>query len=383
MELSVDEKWFVKKSFWSKWRNAYLKDANFKKFWKKTNKENLDKDLVDLVNYYISSKSFEFSSRFWNLLNIRHINQIIRFGIEHFATTVALNYFTMLTYDDVSIQNLLDYINNAKILPTEYSNELFKKQINIDFTHSVNHNIILNLLYAYIKHSGYNHYLKRLEKNNFLIEKVPNIKIDKMLLTQDKLNSILEFINIKKILNNIGSSSLNILEIGAGSGRTTETIISLLDENKKIKYVIADIPPALYINFLRMKNNYPNKKIALALNVESEESLKKIYNDNDIILILPHQLNYFNNKDFDITIAIDCLHEMDKKIIKFYMDTINRISNYLYFKILNETHVPYSFNNFLSAQNKKDYQIKSSWELILDEKSTFPSNFSEFGYKII
>ena len=52
-----------------------------------------------------------------------------------------------------------------------------------------------------------------------------------------------------------------ILEIGAGSGRTTETIISLLDQDKKIKYVIVDIPPAIYINFLRMKNNYPNKKL--------------------------------------------------------------------------------------------------------------------------
>ena len=379
----MDENWFVKKSFWSKLRNAYLKDANFKKFWKETNKEKFDKDLVDLVNYYVSSKSFEFSSRFWNILNIKHINQIRQFGIENFASSVAINYFTFITYDDEKIQNILNYISNAKIDPSEYSNELFKRQINLGFSHSVNHNIILNLLHAYIKHNNYNHYFKRLEKNNFLIEKVPNIKIDKLLLTQDKLNSILEFVNIKKILDNIESSSLNILEIGAGSGRTTETIISLLDQDKKIKYVIVDIPPALYINFLRMKNNYPNKKIALALNVDSEESLKKIYDENDIILILPHQLNYFINKDFDITIAIDCLHEMDKKIIKFYMDSIHRISNYLYYKIWNKTHVPYAFNNFLSAKDKKGYQIKSSWKLILDEKSMFPSNFSEFGYKII
>jgi len=379
----MDENWFVKKSFWSKFRNAYLKDANFKKFWKETNKEKFDKDLVDLINYYVSSKSFEFSSRFWNILNIKHLNQIRQFGIENFASSVALNYFTFITYDDEKIQNILNYINNAKIDQSEYSNELFKRQINLGFSHSVNHNIILNLLYAYIKHNNYNHYFKRLEKNNFLIEKVPNIKIDKHLLTQDKLNSILEFINIKKILDNIKSSSLNILEIGAGSGRTTETIISLLDQDKKIKYVIVDIPPALYINFLRMKNNYPNKKIALALNVDSEESLKKIYDENDIILILPHQLNYFINKNFDITIAIDCLHEMDKKIIKFYMDTIHRVSNYLYYKIWNKTHVPYAFNNFLTAKDKKGYQIKNSWKLILDEKSMFPSNFSEFGYKII
>ena len=379
----MDENWFVKKTFWSKFRNAYLKDANFKKFWRKTNKDKFDKDLVDLVNYYISSKSFEFSSRFWNILNIAHLNQIKQFGIENFASTVAMHYFTTIAYDDKKIQNILNYIVNTNINPSEYSNELFKRQINIDFTHSVNHNIILNLLYTYIKHNNYNHYIKRLEKNNFLIDKVPNIKIDNLLLTQDKLNSILEFINIKKILDNIESSSFNILEIGAGSGRTTETIISLLEQDKKIKYVIVDIPPAIYINFLRMKNNYPNKKIALALNIDSQESLREMYDENDIILILPHQLNYFLNKDFDITIAIDCLHEMDKKIIKFYMDTVHRISGHLYYKVWNKTHVPYAFNNFLSAKDKKGYQIKSSWKLILDEKSTFPYNYSELGYKII
>ena len=117
-----------------------------------------------------------------------------------------------------------------------------------------------------------------------------------MILTQDKLNSILEFINIKKILSTINSQSLNFLEIGAGSGRTTETIISLLNENTKIKYVIVDIPPAIYINYLRMKNNYSNKKIVLALNIDSEDTLKKMYYESDIVFILPHQLNYFKKK---------------------------------------------------------------------------------------
>tara|TARA_B100001057_G_scaffold179264_1_gene180023 strand:- start:231 stop:1115 length:885 start_codon:yes stop_codon:yes gene_type:complete len=293
-----------------------------------------------------------------------------------------MSYFTFLTYDDEKVQTILNFINEKKIASSEYSNELFKKQVNIDFSHSVNHNIILNLLYTYIKHNKFDQYLGLLEKNNFLIEKVPHIKIDKMILTQDKLNSILEFINIKKILNIINSQSLNFLEIGAGSGRTTETIISLLNESTKIKYVIVDIPPAIYINYLRMKNNYSNKKIVLAINIDSEDSLKKMYYENDIMFIFPHQLNYFKKKEFDITVAIDCLHEMDKKIIKFYMESIDRTSNHLYYKVWDKTHVPYAFNNFLSAKDKRGYQIKDSWKMILNEKSVFPSNYSEFGYKI-
>ncbi len=379
----MDENWFKKKSYWSRLRNAFLKDADFKKFWRKADKKNLEKQLIDLIDYYISSKSFKFSSRFWNILNIKHINQIIEFGIENFATTVAMSYFTSITYNDEKIQNILNYINENKISTSEFSNELFKLQTNIDFTHSVNHNVILNLLYTYIKYNKLDHYLKLLEKNNFLIDKVPNIKIDEMTLTQDKLNSILEFENIKKIIKRINSTSMNILEIGAGSGRTTETIISLLKDEKKIKYVIVDIPPALYINYLRMKNNYPDKKIILATNIDTEESFKKTYSESDILLILPHQLNNFKKKEFDIAVAIDCLHEMDKKIINFYMDSLNRISHNLYYKIWNKTHVPYAYNNFLEAKDKKSYQIRDTWKLILDEKSIFPSNYYEFGYEII
>ena len=289
----MDENWFKNKSLWSRWKNAYLKDANFRKFWKNFNKKNLDKDLVKLVDYYISSESYKFSSRFWNIINIRHINQINEFGIENFATTIAMSYFTSIVYKDEQVKNILDYLAEKKISSSNYSNQIFKQQLNLDFSHSVNHNIILNLLYAYLKDKKIYTYLKLLEKNNFLIDKMPNIEIENQKITQDKLNSLLEFINIDRIIDKISSTSLNILEIGAGSGRTTETIISLLENKKKIKYVIVDIPPALYINYLRIKNNYPNKKIKIALGIESFESLKEIYEKNDIILILPHQLNYF------------------------------------------------------------------------------------------
>tara|TARA_B100000315_G_scaffold249592_1_gene281033 strand:+ start:131 stop:535 length:405 start_codon:yes stop_codon:yes gene_type:complete len=125
LETFMDENWFKNKSLWSRWKNAYLKDANFRKFWKNFNKKNLDKDLVELVDYYISSESYKFSSRFWNIINIRHINQINEFGIENFATTVAMSYFTFIVYKDEQVKNILDYLAKKKlahlIILTKYS----------------------------------------------------------------------------------------------------------------------------------------------------------------------------------------------------------------------------------------------------------------------
>ncbi len=378
----MDENWFINKSLWSRFKNAYLKDSDLKKFWKKISKENFDNDLINLINSYVNSKSYDFSSKFWNILNIRHINQIKDLGIENFATTVAMSYFTFIVYDDKKIEKLIEFIKINNINSKDYSYHIYKKQINIDLTHSINHNVLLNLLYAYVKHTKLDRYLPILEKNNFLIDKVPNIEINNNLLTQDKLNSIIEFENIEKFLRTIKSSNLNILEIGAGSGRTTETLISLLSESKQIKYVIVDIPPALYINYLRMKNNYKNKNIHVCYDINNENDFKKVFEDNDIILMLPHHLDYLKSKIFDITIAIDCLHEMDKKIIKYYMDKIDIISKNLYFKVWNETYLAYSFNNHLKAKDKKSYFIKNNWELISQENCIFPSNYIETIYKI-
>ena len=101
-----------------------------------------------------------------------------------------MSYFTFIVYDDKKIEKLIEFIKLNNINSRDYSYQIYKKQINIDLTHSINHNVLLNLLYAYVKHTKLDRYLPILEKNNFLIDKVPNIEINNNLLTQDKLNSI-------------------------------------------------------------------------------------------------------------------------------------------------------------------------------------------------
>ena len=59
----------------------------------------------------------------------------------------------------------------------------------------------------------------------------------------------------------------------------------------KIKYVICDIPLAIYVSFYRLKKRFnDSKKIFLAININNEEDLKKIISENDIVFIFPHQL---------------------------------------------------------------------------------------------
>ena len=70
----------------------------------------------------------------------------------------------------------------------------------------------------------------------------PPLLIEDKEIVQDDLNSLFEFEQIEKLLSNIQLRKNKILEIGAGSGRTAKAILSITNN---IKYIIANIPPAI------------------------------------------------------------------------------------------------------------------------------------------
>ena len=156
--------------------------------------------------------------------------------------------------------------------------------------------------------------------------------------------------------------------------------------HKDINYVVCDIPPALYISYKRLKLAFPEKKIKLIIDIDDPIMLEKEINSNDISFIFPHQLEKIKKKFFNLTLAIDCLHEMDKKTISYYFDIINNITENFYFTIWASTYLPYS-KKFLKklvrlSYESGDYNIPKNWSLISKEKVIFPSNFLSLAYKI-
>jgi len=369
--------WYLKKSYFSKFKLAYLKKFNLKKFWQNIKINKIDNNLKKLVDYYIESESLKESSNYWNKLAIQNLEQINRLGIKKFHSSVALNYFTWIYYNDGFIRGLFNHFQKKFSKRIKIS-DLLKKQKNLSPTQSINHNFILLLIYDFLIEKKQFKKLKLLEKNNFFIKESPNINIDNLTITQDKLNSLIEFEKIEKISKKI--KKINFLEIGAGSGRTTETILRL---NKKVnKFIVADIPPAIYINFLRIKKTFKNKKVIICYKDNSLEELQKIIDKNDVIFILPHQLKYIKKKFFDVILAIDCLHEMKKETIKSYMNIFNNLGKNLYFKIWEETYVWGDFNNYLNAHNKEHYFINQKWKKIFKNRCICPNNYIEYGFKL-
>jgi len=366
-----------KKTFWSTFKNAYLRSRNLKRFWKNIEKKNLSPELIETFDIYLTSESYNWSSKFWKHLAMRHLELMAKNKDGNNENIISQEYFTFTYFNEPLIKDACSKIEKNNI---ELNVNLFKKQNSFTWTQSLNHNLILLLLYENIKsRKVFNYFdkLKNFEPKNKK-DSMPSLKIDKIEITQDKINSLFEFEQIEKLLDKINSKNKNFLEIGAGAGRTAKTILSIIND---ARYVIADIPPAINICYENLCSCFPNKKIAFGYKINDKKELNDLIKKNDILFIFPHQIKFFEKKTFDISLAIDCLHEMDQKIIKKYMDNFENVSKLLYFKVWESAGLPYSFYKYYSVHKNEDYSIKSSWKEHLRERCLYPSNFFQLGYE--
>ena len=353
----------------------------FDKYWKKIEgSKNIDEELRQITNSFINSKSYKLVSNYWHVLNINNYKSLYMHGINKYGSTIAKNYytFTEIHHDawfDKAINNLKN--DSFKI----ESNEAFKKQEGLKLNESIAYNYLCYILFYNLKKTSVFQYIKKLNDKTYLGYNDPYIKIDNIKITTDKIVSLLDYEKIRKAFE---IKNLNkILEIGAGSGRTCEAILSI---EEHLKYIICDIAPAMYISYQRLKLAFPKKKIALLINVNNKTELEKQIEDNEIIFIFPHQLELLEKKSLDLVVAIDCIHEMDKLTIQYYFKLFDNISKNFYFSIWNETDVPYS-KNIINQKNKLnynsgDYKIPNNWKNIFKEKIIFPSNQLSLAFKI-
>ena len=362
------------KSIWSTFKNAYLRRKNLKKFWQKLDKKNLPEELIKISDLFIKSESYKWTSKYWRNNIINHYKHIINTPTSEDALNAIswsdyANYSLMNEYSiEKSWANLKDKI--------ELNLNLFKKHPQLSLTKSISHNLILLILYENIKSKNIFKNYDKIEKKLYL-KYNPSLELDNKVITQYMLTSLLEYEKIKILTNSI-NRPLNILELGAGYGRTANMILSL---SKDVKYVIADLPPAVFLSKKNLSNYFPNKKIASAFGITDKSEMMKAFKENDVLFVFPHQINLFEKKSFDVSLAIGCLCEMEKAQIINYMKIFENYSNFLYFRVWEYSGLPYSFYKYYSIHKKSDYSIKESWIEHFKDRFIMPSNQFEAGYE--
>jgi putative sugar O-methyltransferase len=356
------------------------KKKKFKDYWiKNKNSSNFNNEIRQITEDFINSKSYELVSNQWHILNIKDYETINKNGLTNYGLEISTHYFTFLDYKNEYLENLFSNIKNN--INFNYNVSIFKKHKNLDYKTSLTYNLLVLLMYENLKNSKNFSNLDKLSDMTYCDFEHPFIDIDGYKISSDKIVTLFDYdkiSNFYKIENNS-----KILEIGAGSGRLSDCLISI---NNTLNYTICDIPPAIYISYKRMKLRFPNKKIKLLTNIDKTEDIIDEIKKNDISFIFPHQIELIDKVYFDLTLAVDCLHEMDKKVITFYFNNLNSITKNLYFSIWKKTKNWESGGLFKKTEvldfDNNDYNVPKNWKLILKENLKFPSNQICLGYKI-
>ena len=361
------------KSIWSTFKNAYLRNTNLKRFWKNLDKKNLDIEIILATEKFIFSESYKWVSRFWRRMLINHFKTIKEKGLVLGIGDIIKNDYSGFVFlDDKSVEHSVEKIQHNYIDKIQ----IFKKHDLLSTKDSISYNLILALLYQHIKTKSIFEKCKNININ-FYKKYCPVLEIDNLELNQHLLISILEVEKILEILNTTENKIL--LEIGSGYGRTANAILSI---TKNVKYIIVDIPIAAYISYKNLKLEYPKKNISFCYDCNNTVDLENAIKSNDVIFILPHQLYLFKNKIFDLTIALGCLMEMEKKDVKRYMNLINILSKSLYFKVWENSGLPNSFYQIYRSNEQKDFFIKENWVKKFSTPCIAPSNAVDFGFLI-
>lgn len=371
---------WIRHVYWAAYRHMLtprLAHGVFRTWWNlfKSRHSDLPPVLVNMLDYYLSTEASRDASKYWHYLSRRHIKQLEEDGYENFKQTVAKNYFYFgggfeNSHGGHVYKNLREKGEGQDVKVD--LKQLMKKHQMLSLGESIPLNLHTILLYYRI--------LER-ETGRELVEKLEEpmegnplfITINGKRTTQDLLNSIIEYdvINSGCDMRNVRA----VLELGSGSGRTSYSFLSL---NPGLKYIISDIPPALFIAQSYLSSVFSERRIFKFRPFDSFREIEDEFNNSDIIFLMPDQLHMLPNKCVDLFLAIDCLHEMKRETVSSYFNLANRLASNFYFKCWERTNV--RFDNDLHERDL--YPIGENWVQIFNQSCDDHHGYFEALYEI-
>ena len=313
-------------------------------------------------------------SKYWEELNRKNLQQLSESRYENFKRTVARNYFTWIVnplnkqmrflMSETGVLNSIGIFFRALFAPRH---EYLKKK------HTVYYNTLTNLLWAYVEKNDPEGLLDKLVEpaEGNPLEVIRNGR----LISQDLANSVLEY---QAILHpDLDRREVQtILELGPGYGRTAYVFLAL---QPGCRYILVDIPPALYVAQRYLTAVCPDRRIFGFRPFDSYEQVQDEIEDASIIFLTPNQLELLPDKSVDLFLNISSLHEMRLDQIRYYFTEIERLTRkYFYFKQWKETTVPFENETIREA----DYPIGQDWKLINRQQCVVQHKFFEALYEL-
>lgn len=320
----------------------------------------MDSRLAEMFEELANARPEVRPSEMWMELNRRNLDQLETNGYENFKRTIATNYFTWVSgFRDPNLSSqtlyLLKHISPVSIPGIAVRAFFTEQHALFSKRWSQQYNLLTRLLWAYASTLDREQALAQLaepEEGN-----PPRVYDRGKLISQDLANSFIEFNAMTSGIPAPGAVK-TILELGAGYGRTAFVFLRLMPH---IRYIIADIPPALYVAERYLSSQFSQRRIFKFRKFSRYADISDEFENAEIALLLPHQLELLPDKTADLFVNISSLHEMRLDQIDYYFRQIDRLTRqYFYFK---QWKVSQNSLDHLKL-GEKDYPIPQHWSPI-------------------
>jgi putative sugar O-methyltransferase len=328
-----------------------------------------DETLNTMFETLMRSPQAYHPSRFWQYFMLYNAFQIEAGGIDNFKRTANNNYFTWTLDLHVHEQRMaleaLVGTPKTKVCgakPDEWNEARWSRYLSF-----------LTALYAYARQKDRLGVLDRLEEpavGNPLVATVDGRRISQDLChTTIELNSMFQGTSLAQ------SDKFTVYELGAGHGRICWALLSMFPN---ARYVIIDIPPALYVSQWYLSKMMSRESVFPFRDFKSYATIANEFQSSRLAFLLPHQAAMLPDKTADLFINICSIQEMTREHVALWFDHIDRLSRgYFYTKQYLE-HV----NGMDRITIKRDdYPVRPSWRAVVNHQCEgFPSLFESLYY---
>jgi putative sugar O-methyltransferase len=327
-----------------------------------------------MLRVFIDGQEAATASAYWSVLCRKNVAQLLDTKYENFKQTVALNYFTWIVgKEDPQILFLQNNLPKESIKLAKERSE--KSKLHTFMTEDQSHfyNLLTYLIWDYTERTVGREIMSQFSEPDE--GNPPSVQLASQKISQDLANSVLEYHSVSQGLSSIGSIK-SIIELGGGYGRTAYAFLKLLPH---VRYVMVDIPPALYIAERYISGQFPERKFFPYRPFQNFSDVADEFQEAQIAFLMPDQLALLPDGSADLFLAIDCLHEMRPEQIKRYYQTVDRLSDFFYQKCWKKTTIPYDDITL----TKDDYPFPSNWQNLFFRDCRVQSTYFETMFKII
>jgi putative sugar O-methyltransferase len=309
-------------------------------------------------------------SKYWMKLNKGNQDQLFTSGFENFRRTVAKDYFTwtrMAPWDE-QFRFLMKQLPITTTVANVFRTFMPFKHEFIPLRQSLTYNYLSNMVWDYAVRN-----FPEIEKlSEPSIGNPPQVYRNGRLISQDLANSGLE---AQFILSELPKELKvrTVCELGAGYGRTAYALLSL---RPGLRYVIVDIPPALYVSQRYLSAVYPDRKVFKCRPFDSYAQIKEEFESAELAFLLPSQIEFLPDECFDLFINISSLHEMSIKQIRYYFTQIRRMTRRQGCFYLKQWKVSPKIPYHDFVIRREDYPF-NDWQVLREREAKIQTHFFE------